>query len=61
MHSRSVLVVAGCPVLLIPGLQAGQDVLICDCGGGTVDITTYTIVETTPRLEFEEVVVGNGK
>jgi len=36
-------------------------VLICDCGGGTVDITTYTIVETSPRLEFEEVVVGNGR
>ncbi|KAK5120261.1 hypothetical protein LTR85_006467 [Meristemomyces frigidus] len=45
----------------INALQIGQVVLICDCGGGTVDITTYTIVETTPRLEFEEIVVGDGK
>lgn len=34
---------------------------MCDCGGGTVDITTYSIEETEPRLEFEEICVGGGK
>ena len=35
-------------------------VLICDCGGGTVDLTTYLIKSTTPKLEFEELAVGQG-
>jgi molecular chaperone DnaK (HSP70) len=35
-------------------------VLICDCGGGTVDITTYRIKSTFPVLEFEELAVGQG-
>lgn len=44
----------------IDPISPGENVLICDCGGGTVDITTYTILETTPRLEFQEVCVGIG-
>ena len=35
--------------------------LVCDCGGGTVDITTYNIVDVSPRLEFDEICVGVGK
>ncbi|EED23507.1 Hsp70 family protein [Talaromyces stipitatus ATCC 10500] len=35
-------------------------VLICDCGGGTVDITTYLISETSPQLVFEELCTGIG-
>jgi hypothetical protein len=34
--------------------------MVCDCGGGTVDITTYSMVEVEPRLEFEELLVGIG-
>lgn len=34
--------------------------MICDCGGGTVDINTYKITATTPKLEFDELVVGKG-
>ncbi|KAK8235089.1 hypothetical protein HDK90DRAFT_524724 [Phyllosticta capitalensis] len=43
-------------------LQTGELVLICDCGGGTVDITTYRILSTAPVLEFEELngVIGTG-
>lgn len=43
-------------------IYEGESVLICDCGGGTVDITTYGILSTTPALEFEELpgVVGSG-
>lgn len=38
----------------------GDNILICDCGGGTVDITTYTILQTSPSPVFEELCVGNG-
>jgi molecular chaperone DnaK (HSP70) len=57
-------------------LKVGESVLICknsdmdlltqsdtaigDCGGGTVDITTYEITGTTPKLEFKERLVGTG-
>ncbi|KAM5349521.1 hypothetical protein ACJ41O_006026 [Fusarium nematophilum] len=35
-------------------------VMVCDLGGGTVDITTYEIQETTPSLKMREVCVGGG-
>ncbi|KAH6672241.1 Hsp70 family protein-like protein [Halenospora varia] len=41
-------------------IKPDDNVLICDCGGGTVDITTYTVVEVEPRLEFDELFVGVG-
>ncbi|KAF4536091.1 Heat shock protein HSP73 [Lasiodiplodia theobromae] len=44
----------------IDPISPGENVLVCDCGGGTVDITTYTILETIPRLQFQEVCVGVG-
>ncbi|KAL2815193.1 actin-like ATPase domain-containing protein [Aspergillus granulosus] len=34
-------------------------ILICDCGGGTVDLTTYKVVQDDP-WELEECYVGNG-
>ncbi|EAW24744.1 Hsp70 family protein [Aspergillus fischeri NRRL 181] len=40
--------------------QAGDGVLVCDCGGGTVDITTYLVLEVFPRLKFEELCTGTG-
>ncbi|KAL2862593.1 Hsp70 family protein [Aspergillus lucknowensis] len=41
-------------------VKAGDGVLICDCGGGTVDITTYHITQTWPTLQFEELCTGVG-
>ncbi|KAF3480439.1 heat shock 70 kDa protein 12A [Arthroderma uncinatum] len=41
-------------------VKPGNGVLICDCGGGTVDVTTYRILETSPRLTFEELCTGAG-
>ncbi|KAM0161858.1 hypothetical protein ACHAPG_002204 [Botrytis cinerea] len=39
-------------------VQRGDNVLICDCGGGTVDITTYTVTSVEPKLTFEELCIG---
>ncbi|KAJ0417519.1 hypothetical protein BJY00DRAFT_325500 [Aspergillus carlsbadensis] len=44
----------GCPV------KPGDGVLVCDCGGGTVDITTYLIKGVHPKLDFEELCTGIG-
>ena len=35
--------------------------MIVDCGGGTVDITIYTVKATDPVLDFKELEVGNGR
>lgn len=35
-------------------------VLVCDCGGGTVDITSYRVVRTQPRLVLSESSAGRG-
>jgi molecular chaperone DnaK (HSP70) len=40
--------------------RAGDGILVCDCGGGTVDITSYRIKQLTPALQFEEIVEGIG-
>ncbi|WPH02104.1 hsp70-like protein [Acrodontium crateriforme] len=40
--------------------KAGENLLICDCGGGTVDITTYHLKSLQPRVDFEELCVGDG-
>ncbi|KAL2164318.1 hypothetical protein VTH06DRAFT_3534 [Thermothelomyces fergusii] len=49
---------------LLPGsvnaVKAGDNVLILDCGGGTVDITTYAVKKTFPSIEFDELCVGIG-
>ncbi|KAK7535588.1 hypothetical protein IWX49DRAFT_602368 [Phyllosticta citricarpa] len=44
----------------IDPVHPGETILVCDCGGGTVDITTYQIMECKPRLKFREVCVGTG-
>lgn len=41
-------------------VKPGDGIIICDCGGGTVDITTYKVISTLPKLEFEELVEGTG-
>jgi hypothetical protein len=40
--------------------RAGDGILMCDCGGGTVDLTSYKIKRLSRRLEFEELVPGIG-
>ena len=42
-------------------VKIGDGVLICDCGGGTVDLTTYHITAIDPKLEFKELIIGTGK
>ncbi|TGO11634.1 hypothetical protein BTUL_0105g00240 [Botrytis tulipae] len=41
-------------------ITPNENVLICDCGGGTVDITTYKIIQVQPYLSFDELCVGIG-
>ncbi|EPS39914.1 hypothetical protein H072_6309 [Dactylellina haptotyla CBS 200.50] len=44
----------------INAAKPGDNILILDCGGGTVDITTYTITRTYPQIGFEEICAGAG-
>ncbi|KAK2875390.1 hypothetical protein FQN49_001639 [Arthroderma sp. PD_2] len=44
----------------LSSVKPGDGVLVCDCGGGTVDITTYRILKTSPILSFEELCTGAG-
>lgn len=39
-------------------LQVGNNIVVCDAGGGTVDLITYRILSLSP-LEVEESVVPN--
>jgi molecular chaperone DnaK (HSP70) len=41
-------------------VKANDSIMICDCGGGTVDITTYVIMSISPKLTFKELLVGTG-
>ncbi|KAF7946500.1 hypothetical protein EAE96_009497 [Botrytis aclada] len=41
-------------------ITCNENILICDCGGGTVDITTYKIDQVHPYLIFDELCVGIG-
>jgi hypothetical protein len=42
-------------------LNVGDAFVICDAGGGTVDLISYEVVATRPRLELKELVPGSGK
>jgi len=41
-------------------VKQNTGVLVCDCGGGTVDITTYVVEQVSPILKLEEACVGVG-
>lgn len=43
-----------------PEVQEGGTFVVCDCGGGTVDIITYEVISTEP-FELREAVKGDGK
>ncbi|KAF7958371.1 hypothetical protein EAE96_001920 [Botrytis aclada] len=42
------------------GLANGDAFVICDAGGGTVDLISYEIVQLDPRLKLKELVPGTG-
>ncbi|KAL4988050.1 hypothetical protein BDW68DRAFT_197008 [Aspergillus falconensis] len=42
------------------GLNVGDSFVLCDAGGGTVDLISYKIIALTPILQVEEVTAGTG-
>jgi len=42
------------------GLKIGDSFVICDAGGGTVDLISYTITSLRPILEVQEAAPGSG-
>ncbi|PNP54385.1 hypothetical protein THARTR1_05592 [Trichoderma harzianum] len=43
-----------------PNMEVGDHFVVCDAGGGTVDVITYTVIQTDP-IRVEESVKGDGK
>ncbi|KAK0763089.1 hypothetical protein N5P37_004073 [Trichoderma harzianum] len=43
-----------------PDMEIGDHFIVCDAGGGTVDVITYTVIQTDP-IRVEESVKGDGK
>ncbi|PKK48302.1 hypothetical protein CI102_8231 [Trichoderma harzianum] len=43
-----------------PDMEVGDHFIVCDAGGGTVDVITYTVIQTDP-IRVEESVKGDGK
>ncbi|KAJ9284373.1 hypothetical protein DTO021C3_8018 [Paecilomyces variotii] len=41
-------------------LNVGDTIVLCDAGGGTVDLITFSIVELKPRLRLKEEAPGSG-
>jgi hypothetical protein len=41
-------------------LEVGDTFVLCDAGGGTVDLISYTITKASPMLELKEVAAGSG-
>ncbi|KAH6869247.1 hypothetical protein B0T10DRAFT_418756 [Thelonectria olida] len=44
----------------LPEIQAGESFVVCDAGGGTVDVLSYTVVSERP-FQLKECVKGDGK
>jgi molecular chaperone DnaK (HSP70) len=42
------------------GLQIGDSFVLCDAGGGTVDLISYTIEALYPTLQIREAATGTG-
>lgn len=43
------------------GLKTDDTIVICDAGGGTVDLITFTITQLSPKLSLRESAPGTGK
>jgi molecular chaperone DnaK (HSP70) len=41
-------------------LSPGDAFVLCDAGGGTVDLISYEVEAVSPRLQLKEVVPGTG-
>ncbi|KAK6511654.1 hypothetical protein TWF481_000563 [Arthrobotrys musiformis] len=41
-------------------LKRGENFVICDCGGGTVDLISYEVEEEYPKFMLKESVMGTG-
>jgi hypothetical protein len=41
-------------------LRVGDSFVLCDAGGGTVDLISYTITKLSPTLEIKEAAAGSG-
>jgi hypothetical protein len=46
--------------LTAPSLDVGNTFVVCDAGGGTVDLISYEIVRRYPKLEIKEAAGGTG-
>jgi hypothetical protein len=42
------------------GLKVGETFILCDAGGGTVDLISYTITSLNPILKIREAAPGSG-
>lgn len=42
-------------------LNSGDVFVVCDAGGGTVDLVSYEVQTTNPKLQVKEVVPGTGQ
>lgn len=42
------------------GLNVGDSFVLCDAGGGTVDLISYTITDLYPMLKVKEAAAGTG-
>jgi molecular chaperone DnaK (HSP70) len=42
-------------------LKEDDAFVVCDAGGGTVDLISYEVVSTVPKLELREIVPGSGE
>ena len=42
------------------GIETGDTFVLCDAGGGTVDLITYTVAALKPILKLTEATVGSG-
>ncbi|XRM48602.1 hypothetical protein ABZX51_011515 [Aspergillus tubingensis] len=42
------------------GLEVGDTIVLCDAGGGTVDLITFTIMELSPNMRLKEEAPGTG-
>lgn len=42
-------------------IQVGDTFVLCDAGGGTVDLISYTVSALKPILKVEEAAMGSGR
>lgn len=42
-------------------IKPGDRIVVCDAGGGTVDLISYELMQTTPVLKVVECATGTGQ